>query len=30
MITSEVNLVQIGANASIGYGLCKFKEVKWE
>jgi CRISPR-associated protein Cmr4 len=28
MITSEVNLVQIGANASIGYGLCKFKEVK--
>ena len=28
MITSETNLVQIGANASIGYGLCKFKEVK--
>lgn len=28
MITSEVNLIQIGANASIGYGLCKFKEVK--
>ena len=30
MITSETNLVQIGANASIGYGLCRFKEVKWE
>ena len=28
MITSETNLVQIGANASIGYGLCKFKEVQ--
>jgi CRISPR-associated protein Cmr4 len=28
MITSETDLVQIGANASIGYGLCKFKEVK--
>ena len=30
MIISETNLVQIGANASIGYGLCRFKEVKWE
>ncbi len=28
MLTSETDLVQIGANATIGYGLCKFKEVK--
>jgi len=28
MITSQTNLIQIGANASIGYGLCRFKEVK--